>query len=64
MRRRRYLSYMLRELTSLFIGAYAALLLVGVLRLAEGNKAQAARLLSMDRGTLRYNIKRMGLEDQ
>jgi DNA-binding NtrC family response regulator len=32
------------------------------LRLAGGNKAQAARLLSMDRGTLRYNIKRMGLE--
>ncbi len=31
------------------------------LRLAKGNKAQAARLLSMDRGTLRYNIKRMGL---
>ena len=34
------------------------------LRLADGNKAQAARLLSMDRGTLRYNIKRMGLEDR
>ena len=33
------------------------------LRLAGGNKAQAARLLSMDRGTLRYNIRRMGLED-
>lgn len=31
------------------------------LRLADGNKAQAARLLSLDRGTLRYNIKRMGL---
>ncbi|GAB4257996.1 MAG: sigma-54 dependent transcriptional regulator [Deferrisomatales bacterium] len=32
------------------------------LRLAGGNKAQAARLLSMDRGTLRYQIKRLGLE--
>ena len=32
------------------------------LRLAGDNKAQAARLLSMDRGTLRYNIKRMGLD--
>ncbi len=31
------------------------------LRLAGGNKAQAARLLSMDRGTLRYQIKRLGL---
>ena len=36
--------------------------LVGeALRLAGGNKAQAARLLSMDRGTLRYQIKRLGL---
>jgi DNA-binding NtrC family response regulator len=33
------------------------------LRLAAGNKAQAARLLSMDRGTLRYQIKRLGLEE-
>ena len=32
------------------------------LRIAGGNKAKAARLLSMDRGTLRYNIKRMGIE--
>ncbi|NTU60132.1 MAG: sigma-54-dependent Fis family transcriptional regulator [Deltaproteobacteria bacterium] len=32
------------------------------LRLASGNKAQAARLLSMDRGTLRYQIKRLGFE--
>lgn len=33
------------------------------LRLAEGNKAKAARLLGMDRGTLRYNITKMGLEE-
>ncbi len=33
------------------------------LRLAGGNKAQAARLLNMDRGTLRYQIKRLGLEE-
>ncbi|MDW7709308.1 MAG: sigma-54 dependent transcriptional regulator [Deferrisomatales bacterium] len=32
------------------------------LRLAGGNKAQAARLLSMDRGTLRYQIRRLGIE--
>ncbi|WP_025323898.1 sigma-54-dependent transcriptional regulator [Deferrisoma camini] len=31
------------------------------LRLAGGNKAQAARLLDMDRGTLRYQIKRLGI---
>lgn len=34
------------------------------LRLAGGNKAQAARLLSMDRGTLRYQVKRLGLEEE
>ncbi len=34
------------------------------LRLAGGNKAQAARLLSMDRGTLRYQVKRLGLEGE
>jgi DNA-binding NtrC family response regulator len=34
------------------------------LRLAGGNKAQAARLLSMDRGTLRYQIKRLGFPDE
>ena len=32
------------------------------LRLAGGNKAQAARSLDMDRGTLRYQIKRLELE--
>ncbi len=31
------------------------------LRLSRSNKAQAARLLSLDRGTLRYQIKRLGL---
>jgi DNA-binding NtrC family response regulator len=31
------------------------------LRLSRGNKAQAARLLSLDRGTLRYQIKRLDL---
>jgi len=34
------------------------------LRLAGSNKAQAARLLDMDRGTLRYQIKRLGLEGE
>ena len=34
------------------------------LRLATGNKAQAARLLSMDRGTLRYQIRRLGIHDE
>ncbi|MBI5440969.1 MAG: sigma-54-dependent Fis family transcriptional regulator [Deltaproteobacteria bacterium] len=34
------------------------------LRLAGGNTAHAARLLSMDRGTLRYQIKRLGFTDE
>lgn len=42
------------------IGKY---LIREALRVSEGNKAKAARLLSMDRGTLRYNIHRMGLGD-
>ncbi len=39
LRRRLYASYMARELSSVLIGAYAALLLVGVMRLAEGRAA-------------------------
>jgi len=31
------------------------------LRLSRGNKAQAARFLSLDRGTLRYQLKRLDL---
>lgn len=36
---RRYVVYMLRELTSLFIGLYCALLVVGLFRLAQGRAA-------------------------
>jgi fumarate reductase subunit C len=39
LRRRRYVLYMLRELTSLFIAAYCVLLVVGVARLAQGEPA-------------------------
>jgi fumarate reductase subunit C len=39
LRRRRYVVYMFRELTSLFIGAYCVLLVVGLARLAEGQPA-------------------------
>ncbi len=38
-------------------------LITRALELSGGNKARAARLLSMERGTLRYNIARMGLEE-
>jgi len=36
---RRYVVYMIRELTSLFVALYAALLVVGLVRLAEGPAA-------------------------
>jgi len=36
---RRYLLYMIRELTSLFIGLYCALMVVGVFRLGQGRAA-------------------------
>ena len=35
----RYVAYMIRELTSLFIGLYCALLVVGLIRLAQGRAA-------------------------
>lgn len=38
-RQPRYLRYMVREITCLFIGAYAVLLVVGLRRLAEGREA-------------------------
>jgi succinate dehydrogenase subunit C len=35
----RYVAYMIRELTSLFVGLYCALLVVGLIRLAQGQPA-------------------------
>ena len=35
----RYVAYMIRELTSLFVGLYCALLTVGLIRLAQGQAA-------------------------
>ncbi len=43
----RYLRYMAREVTCLFIGAYTLLLLVGVKRLAEGEAAYEAFLAAL-----------------
>ena len=40
----RYVRYMAREITSLFIGAYSAVLVVGLARLAEGRAAWDAYL--------------------
>ena len=41
---RRYVVYMLRELTSLFVGLYCAVLTVGLIRLAQGAAAWSAFL--------------------
>ena len=39
LRRRRYVVYMVRELTSLFVGFYCAVLVVGLWRLGQGRAA-------------------------
>lgn len=43
----RYVRYMVRELTCLFIGAYALLLVVGLARLAQGQAAYDAFLAAL-----------------
>ena len=39
LRQPRYIRYMVRELTSLFVGLYCALLAVGLIRLSQGQAA-------------------------
>ena len=39
LRQPRYVVYMIRELTSLFIGFYSAWLVIGLVRLAQGQTA-------------------------
>ena len=39
LRQPRYVLYMIRELTSLFVGLYSALLVVGLVRLSQGEVA-------------------------
>ena len=43
----RYMRYMARELTCLFIGAYTMLLVVGLARLAQGREAYEAFLTAL-----------------
>lgn len=43
----RYLRYMAREVTCFFIGAYTVLMLVGIMRVAEGPAAYAAFLQAL-----------------
>ena len=44
LRQPRYVVYMIRELTSLFIGLYSAWLVIGLVRLAQGRTAWEAFL--------------------
>jgi len=46
-RQPRYLRYMAREVTCIFIGGYTIMLLVGLMRLAEGRAAWDAFLASL-----------------
>ncbi len=43
----RYLRYMAREITCVFIAVYTALLVIGVLRLSQGREAYEAFLLAL-----------------
>lgn len=47
LRQPRYLRYMAREVTCLFIGAYSVLLLIALARLAEGREAYEAFLSAL-----------------
>ncbi|MCX7156736.1 MAG: fumarate reductase subunit C [Rhodocyclales bacterium] len=46
-RQPRYLRYMSREITSIFVGAYCVLLVVGLQRLSQGQAAWEAFLLAL-----------------
>lgn len=45
--RRRYVDYMIRESTSLFIAAYTVVIILGLARLAQGREAYEAFLLAL-----------------
>jgi fumarate reductase subunit C len=44
---RRYVAYMVRELTSLFIGIYSAVLVMGLVSLAQGQSAWDSFLMTL-----------------
>ena len=47
LRDRRYMRYIAREITCIFIGAYTLMLLVGIARLAQGQAAYEAFLAAL-----------------
>ena len=46
------------------VKSFSSYLIEEAMKIAGGNKAKTARLLSMDRGTLRYQIKKLGIEEE
>ena len=47
LRHRRYVAYMVRELTSLFIGIYSGVLVMGLVSLAQGQSAWDSFLMTL-----------------
>ncbi len=45
------------------VKSFSSYLIEEAMKVAGGNKAKTARLLNMDRGTLRYQIKKLGVSD-
>ncbi len=43
------------------VKSFSSYLIEETMKVARGNKAKTARLLNMDRGTLRYQIKKLGI---
>lgn len=46
------------------VKSFSSYLIEEAMKIAGGNKAKTARLLSMDRGTLRYQIKKLEIEEE
>ena len=57
LRRRSYLVFVVRELTSVFIGLYSAWLVVGLVRLAQGRMAWESFLARSSRPAARRQRK-------
>ena len=61
LRHPRYLRYMLREFSCLFIGAYTLMLVVGLKRLAEGAEAYAGFLAALGSpGAILFHLLALG----
>lgn len=45
------------------VRSFSSYLIEEAMKVSAGNKARTARLLNLDRGTLRYQIKKLGIEE-